>query len=89
MRPRPVAEVGGLVLDEHGDRLNGGLPGPDQDVGQVEHAQSVEGAEEDGDGESGLDQRQSDAGEAPPGVRAVDLGGLVDLIGNGAGARPG
>ena len=43
---RPVSEVGGLVLDEHGDRLHRALARSDEDVGQVEHTQDVEGAEE-------------------------------------------
>ena len=53
-----------------------------QDVRQVVDAQRVQGAEQDGDHQRRLHQRQRDQPEPLPGGGAVDLGRLVDLGGD-------
>ena len=59
------------------------LPGPIMPYGQIEHAQCVEGAEENGDDQRRLDHRQGDPDELLPGGCPVHLRRLIALRRNG------
>ena len=72
-----------FLVGEDRQCLHSILAGADHAVWQIEHAQCVEGAEENGHDQRRFDHRQRDSDELLPGGCPVDLGCLIDLGRNG------